>query len=140
VVKHISHEIEWGGHESHTYPRGSWPTQRLWSSWVCGSVDANQPFEISPVSPTSLRGTRELSNVDGGRQWGIGLRARPWFEAIVRLKKVNARGHTEAMVEERAKASRGPSPIYHTASHGPQGRSREHRFEERGRGAKFGLR
>src|SRR5271155_4359807 len=42
------------------------------------------------------------------------------------------------MVEERANASRGPSPIYHTASHGPQGRSREDRFEERGRGTKLG--
>jgi hypothetical protein len=42
------------------------------------------------------------------------------------------------MVEERAKASWGLSPIYHIASHGSVGGSREHRFEQRGRGAKLG--
>jgi len=37
-----------------------------------------------------------------------------------------------------AESSRGPSPIYHTASHDPQGRSREVHSDERGRGAKLG--
>lgn len=56
-----------GRNESRTWPRQSWPTQRLFSLRVCGSVDANQPFEISPVSSMFPHETRGLSSVDGER-------------------------------------------------------------------------
>jgi hypothetical protein len=42
------------------------------------------------------------------------------------------------MVEERAKASRGTSPIYHTASHGSAGQIERTPFRAKSRGAKLG--
>ena len=60
-----------GQQESGTCPRHSLPIPRLSSSWVYDSVDANQSFEISPVRPTSLRGSREPSSADDERQCRI---------------------------------------------------------------------
>jgi hypothetical protein len=64
--------------------------------------------------------------------------ASPFPHFLLSSLPQNARGQTGAMIQERAKTSGGPSPAYYLASHGSQGRSSGSRFEERGRGAKFG--
>lgn len=60
-----------GRNELRTSPRQSWPTQRFFTSRVYGrvygSVDANQPFEISPISSMFPHETWDLSSVDGER-------------------------------------------------------------------------
>jgi hypothetical protein len=65
--EYIDHLI---AYESRTSPRQSWHTQRPFSCWVCSSVDANQPFEISPVSliiPSRDTGSVQCGRAETGR-------------------------------------------------------------------------
>jgi hypothetical protein len=80
-------------------------------------VDANQPFEIGPVPPTSLHGSREPSTVDGGtgRDGGLMIECPGWV-----AKKVKSQAQRGRMSKEvRAMDRWEQSPTY-AASQDPQ--------------------